>query len=477
MAKSLRYGLGLLDYTDDSPHIILRLPLTSNDTAGIGNANVIGTGASTFDSVLGYKPYYTDGVSNAPANGNLTFDAASNPIIPANLLSKVLSGYTISFEVQTSVLLSLSHTVVFTSLNPVTAAAEIRGAVASTGVVVVNNSTRLLGDTTGINYLLGSERASDDDWAANEFTRVTYSVSTGGKFDIFWGKKWMCSGKFAAALVSDTNPLDTVTLGGYVGGETFPGYIRNLMVIDKPVSWQWDKAIGRIALCGDSITQQGNNPYASNNYPFSASLYGAISGAIGTDDYCIPAEMFRRFAENDRYVQTYGFAVGGSKIYNSGTRILDQLDGTATAQVRDFRPDVLIIAGGTNDNIEDADMTDSGGTSFGAGYRETLDEALSWGFIKGIVLANIPTLANKPSENTAGNAAATITGNATIDALAAEYANSYPNVKFTVADRCTAFGGAVPIVEYFAADDLHLSTIGHYVQSKVYYDAVVALGL
>ena len=115
--------------------------------------------------------------------------------------------------------------------------------------------------------------------------------------------------------------------------------------------------------------------------------------------------------------------------------------------------------------------------TYGQGMRDTLDEALSWGYVKGIVIANIMSLANNSTYDTPTINAGVITGNSTITDLVAEYSNLYPQVKFSIADRYTDFGGASPTSELFGSNDIHPTTKGHYVQSKTLYDGIKALNL
>lgn len=475
MGKSLEHGYGLLNYDDDSDHIIVKYPLTSNDVAGHGGATVVGTGASTFDSVRGYKPYYTDGTSNAPANGYLKWDAASNPLVPADEVYKILGGYTIGFDVETEHLYTLLHNLVLCSINPVTASEEVRLLINSLGQVQMNNSSRTITNTTNTVFSLASVRHPDDTVLDPTYTTVRLSVSSGGKIDVFFGYHWMFSGKFTLALVSDTNPLRLFTLAGFTGGESFPGYSKNLFVVDGTILLPTDRKIGRIADIGDSITQQVNT-VANTNAPFNATYYGSVAVATAELDYSLPHQLFRRMAELGRYVEPYVFAVSGAKIYNNGTRILSQVDGTNAANARNHRPQVITCGGGANDVREEADMTDGAAGTFGHGYREILDEVLSWGCVELFVFANIMSMLGSATDGSAAKQALVLVGNATIEALKAEYEVSYPDVTFVIADRYTAFGGANPDQTLFD-DGLHPSKIGNYVHTMCIADAIIASGL
>lgn len=485
MGKSLQHGLGLLEYDDDSPHIIRRLPLTSNDVAGIGGATVIGTETGTFDSVKGYKPYYTDGISTIPANGHLYWLASSNPLIPANLIPRILGGYTISVEVETTALIGATTASILAELVPATATAKIRTLVnATTGAVQVNNHSgeQVLKDTSQVLFLPPASRHPDDDFYAKEYTRVYVSVSTGGQYNIFFGNKWMVTAEFAEALVSDANPLNSVRLGGGALGETVNGYMRNLFIMDRPINIPWDLSIGRIAISGDSIIEQAGSISSSTNYAFSSSNYpdGLIGGWNVIGDYILSNEVHRRLSEAGRYSQPYNFGRSGATYADQGgVRVLDQLDKTASiAQCRDLRPDVWASAAGTNDvsslsiTMDDTALI----TSFGHGLRETLDKALSFGFIKGIVLGNVMSR-NHIATSTEQQQIDVLLANGLLETIMAEYQGLYPNVKFIIADRYTAFGGASPDATLYKTNEVHLSIIGHYTQGKVISEAILALGL
>lgn len=456
--------------------VVASLPLTSNNAAGIGLGVLAGGAASAdFDSKLGFL---------AGGGKRIEWNTATSTGVLGATDSTQLddSGWTVQIEVEAAVLRASANSgVTWVPFN------VVMGGTVNNYVLFVDFATTqrsVRGEVTNKvlgNNALALHRYNQGNVQFDEFTKIEYSFSH-GFVDIYLDDVHEFRDTFSTSHAT-TGQFQLLRVGSQVSTTNpFPGRIRNLQILNRPLRYPRHHLKGRISIAGSSQEQRGNWPTSSGSptSPLNATQDSSDGSGEYGDGHLNPMleRLLRRRGIN---AEIRNVAVGGSGYSAVFTNeVLHTFDGTVAKNAKYNRPHVVVLSScndiRTSVSVTYADLLPGGAS--GLGLQACLDIAVTWPSVKYIIFALQQTtkLADPllDGQGVSGDDRL-LRWHDTMRTLRDTYATANPGINFSVVDWWSILGGNNPDPIYWAADNIHINQLGMQKQAAALADLLYSL--
>jgi lysophospholipase L1-like esterase len=423
---------------DEGIHI--SLPLTSDDTDGIGRGDIIGTG-HTIDS-NGFKPSGSIGSA-------IEFDSTqSENIIPD--VTDLDTGFTVEFDVEKQALLDLTTSTIRYLFAWTKNGSSNAGRISVAGFDATENIMSISPRFTNG----GSDSAV---WITltGKGDTVNFKFSFRyGYLDVFVDNAWIASWPMQDYLEAASPKIEKLWIAGHTALNGPAGYFSNLQINKTPISLANDLRVTRVAYVGDSIMADGQWPN-NTDYKYKGTDY-AVDQDEHYDAGSAP-ECHRYFAEKDMHVEVCDFADSSDSIQETGSNdVMDQVDGTGSFDATSIKaPWVVLLAGYNDINTGNPDVTTTGAGTFYAWYKAIVDKIRERSPNSKILCLSMHSRELNASYAGATNQTETNNANARIQDVVDYYGEG---VYF--GDFFTELGGHSISATLCDTDDFHLSELG-----------------